>query len=298
MSVSFLPPMNYPGTIFGQQNYGNPYDAQAQSQFQAIMRRQQMEADREYELRKQSAERQREQIAVSQGQAKATEWYNRQMIGITRDRLQQEMTIHTQNLAETQRQFNVSQSGYLDSGKPTLGREQFQDQSLMGWTGKAVELASKPRDWVNYARYSRGVSGNVGNIPGLAWTQGGSMGNVSADPNQAAHPTNSLGSVFGDLGVGTPNPTAQQAMSMIPGAGGGVSTAGGLNAQQQQLYATANELASNPQGAAYGWLEGQDPTMVDLLRGAAEAQGHDWPTVLARYGRSRWGAGSGSARAA
>ncbi len=70
-----------------------------------------------------------------------------------------------------------------------------------------------------------------------------------------------------------------------------------LNSGERQVYDAANQFAKNPQQAAAGWFEEQDPMTRELMRGAAQAQGHSWETVMARYNKSRWG-GGGSARAA
>lgn len=85
---------------------------------------------------------------------------------------------------------------------------------------------------------------------------------------------------------------ALAAASMVP-----PSASLNLSSPERQVYDTANQFASNPQQAAPGWYESLDPMTKELMRGAAQAQGHDWTTTMSRYNRSRWG-GGGSAQAA
>jgi hypothetical protein len=85
---------------------------------------------------------------------------------------------------------------------------------------------------------------------------------------------------------------ALQAAGMINGG-----QPANMSADEQQIYDTANQFATNPQGSQPGWWESQDPSTKQLIQGAAEAQGHDWSTVMARYNRAQWG-GGGSAMAA
>ncbi|HVQ45106.1 MAG TPA: hypothetical protein VMT30_09205 [Candidatus Saccharimonadia bacterium] len=372
------------------------------------------------------------------------------------------------NLAEQHDQFQTTATGYTPTGQATLEREKFGNQALLDWTTKAIDLASNPADWIKYKQMTSGVAGNLANIPGLAWTQGGQQGNTAFNGTPQA---NSLGNVLGQMGIqqpgqgevrpgaspppGGPQPGALSpaeqsrfneitsrraalaaahegdvspedlaelqryqargaAQTVIPlspqeqaraqqimerqaqqraageavdpsdaaelaryqargsqpsapagdGSGGyylrsgaGGAPAGGvadaqptpsrpgyvdsaalspmqnpsamapaaapqtqqpvtnwalaaanmiptgdalrssLSAPEQQIYDTANEFAKNPQGAASGWYEQQDPMTKELMRGAAQAQGHDWTTVMSRYNRSRWG-GGGSAMAA
>ena len=75
-------------------------------------------------------------------------------------------------------------------------------------------------------------------------------------------------------------------------ANGIATTDPNLRPDQRQLYQTAREFAMNPQGAAPGWFEGLDQLTRDLLQGAAEDQGLDWASALARHRKSRWGSGS------
>lgn len=257
------------------------------------LQRAQLESDREYKLRVDAAKRQAEQIAIQKGQAKATEWYNRQMVQIAKDKLAEERRQYDMTFGENQRQFNTTASGYLD-GRPTLAREQFQNSALLDWTKEAIRLASTPKDWVGYKRMTSGVASNIGSIPGLNWTSGGQVGNTTFAGNPE---TNSLTNVFGNMGVGTgaggggwASQAAQQAQQIA-------STPLNLNSQEQQIYQTADEFARNPQGAAPGWYDSLDPMTRDLLEGAAAAQGHDWSTVMARMKRASWG-GGGSAMAA
>lgn len=240
-------------------------------------RRVQMESDREYSLRAKQVKQQAEQIAISKGQAKANEWYQKQMVQLAKDKFQEE-----------QRQFNVTSSGYLDNGQNTLARDQFQDNSLQNWTRYAIDLGSKPEDWVKYQRMTSGVANNLASIPGLSWTTGGQQGNQTF---QGEPKSNSLGNVLTAMGIAGGGTWAQQAAGQA--AAGDVA----MTPDQQSIYQTANEFAKNPAGAAPGWWENLDTDMKDLLRGAAEAQGHSWASVTSRYNRSRWG-GGGSASAA
>lgn len=244
------------------------------------LRRAQMERDREYELRAQNIENQAKQIAISQGQAKANEWYQKQMVQLSKEKFQEEQRQFDLTFGEGQRQFNVSQSGYMDNGNPTLAREQFQDSGLRSWAQLAASLKG-PETWVQYKALTGGVADNIGSIPGLSWTQGGQVGNTTFQGTPQVLTTQKL---LGDLGVGGSwaaqgASQAQQQAAMSP--------------QEQQLYRTADEFARNPQQAASGWYESLDPTTQSLLKGAAESQGHDWATALSRYGMSRWGGGAG-----
>lgn len=236
---------------------------------QEAQARSQLESDREYDLRAKQIKQQADQIAISRGQAKANEWYQKEMVKLAKAKFEEE-----------QRQFNVTASGYMDNGSPTLAREQFQDSGLRGWAQLAASLKG-PEDWVQYKRMTSGVANNIGSIPGLSWTQGGQVGNTTF--------------------AGTPQVLTTQKLLGDLGAGGDWATQGAVQAQQaamtpqeQQIYQTADEFARNPQGAASGWYENLDPTTRSLLKGAAESQGHDWATVLSRYGRSRWGGGGSS----
>ncbi len=248
-------------------------------------RRVQMESDREYELRAKGVKQQAEQMAISKGQAAATKWYNEQMVQLAKDKLQEESRQFDLTFGENQRQFNTTASGYLDNGSPTMAREQFYDSSLQGWTDKAIQLGSTPRDWVKLLRYNSGVQGNIAQIPGLNWTQGGQRGNqtFSGQPE-----SNSLSNVMTGMGIGSGNWAAQ--------AAGQASTAA-MTPDQQQLYDTAREFGMNSHQSAPGWWESQDPATQEAIRGAAEAQGLDWSSTMARYNRSRWGS-SGNSQAA
>lgn len=234
-------------------------------------RRYQMESDREYDLKAKGIKQQAEQIAISRGQAEATAWYNRQMVQLSKEKF-----------AEEQRQFNVTATGYID-GKPTMAREQFQDTSLFNWTGKAIDLASTPKDWVKLARMNAGMQARGG----LDWQGGGQQG-VAAFSGQPE--TNSLGNVMGNLGVGG-NWAAQA-------ADGIANSNPQMSPEQQQLYATGRDFGMNSHQAAPGWWESQDPLNKQLIQGAAEAQGLDWATTMAKWNRSRWGGGAGSSTAA
>ncbi len=384
------------------------------------------------------------------------------------------------NLAENHAQFQQTSTGYTASGAPTLEREKFGNQALLDWTSKAIDLASNPADWIKYKQMTSGVAGNVADIPGLDWTQGGQQGNTAFEGEPQA---NSLQRVLGQMGIQQPIPggpapgqsgapppdgiaaaealtpaeqsryneivsrraalreagepdvsaedqrelagyearlprtltpgeqsrltqltdraaqlkaagepglsatdayelqryqqrvgvagpgggtaphgpidqtgapigagaggldlsqlRAQQGdqqgswttgadgrMVFVPGTGGAGTNAAaaappaaGANAQpvtnwayqaanmvpqvsqlnlsapERQIYDTANAFSKNPQQAASGFYEQLDPMTRELMRGAAQAQGHDWTTVMSRYNRSRWG-GSGGAMAA
>lgn len=258
-------------------SYGAPAPRDGYTAVDEARTRTQHESDREYQLRVKEANRRREEIAIRQGEAAANKWYQKQMVQIAKDKMQEEA-----------RQFNVTASGYLDDGRNTLARDQFQDNSLQNWTKYAIDLGSKPEDWVKYKRMTSGVADNISSIPGLSWTAGGQQGNQTM---QGQAQSNSLGNVMTAMGIGNGGTWAQQAAGQA--ATGGVA----MTPSEQQIYQTANEFASNPQGAAPGWWEEQDSDTKDLLKGAAEAQGHSWATVMSRYGRSRWG-GGGSAAAA
>ena len=244
--------------------------------------RSQFEDDREYELRAKKLKQEREKIAITKGQAKADEWYNRQSVKLAKQKLQ-----------EDARQFNE---------RLAFDRQQFQDTSLQGWTDKALQLSRSPRDWVTLERMQKGVASEAGNIPGLAWAAGGQLGNTTF----AGQPeSNSLANLLGNMGVnvgqggGTAQPAASGswASSAAEQANRIATMPLNLRPDQQQLYTTAREFAMNPQGAAPGWYEGLDPMTRDLLQGAAEDQGLDWASVQSRLKRSRWG-GSGSSMAA
>lgn len=71
-----------------------------------------------------------------------------------------------------------------------------------------------------------------------------------------------------------------------------------LTTDERAIWDTARSFGTNPQQAGLGWFEQQDPLTKDLLKGAAQGQGLDWNSVMSRYNRSRWGAGTGSSRAA
>lgn len=258
-------------------SYGAPATNDPYTAVNEARKRSQMESDREYELRVKEANRRREEIAIKKGEAAANKWYQQQMVQISKDKL-----------VEDQRQFNVTSSGYLDNGQNTLARDQFQDDSLQSWTAKAIDLGSRPEDWVKYKRYTSGVGNNLGSIPGLSWTAGGQQGNTTA---QGEHPTSSLGNVMTAMGIANGGNWASSAANQA--AQGNVA----MTPSEQQIYQTANEFAANPQGAAPGWWDELDTDTKDLIKGAAEAQGHSWASVMSRFNRSRWG-GGGSAVAA
>ena len=255
------------------------------------LRRAQEESDREYGLRAKQIKQQAESIAIQRGQAKATQWYNKQMVQLSKDKL-----------AEDRRQFNVTSSGYLDSGKPTLSREQFQSNALQGWTDKALQLSRMPQDWVTLSRLQRGVASNIGSIPGLNWAAGGQVGNTTF----AGEPqSNSLQNVFGNMGVnvgqgqaagGAGTATSGNWADVTAQQANAIATAPlNLRPDQQQIYQTAREFGMNPQGAAPGWYESLDPSLRDEIQGALEDSGLSWADTLTRYNRSRWGGGSANA---
>lgn len=277
--------------------YGSPQgelDYQgASTQNAEIARRRQLESDREYDLRAKQLKQKAQEIAIQKGQAKANEWYQREATKLAKEKLQEEARQFDATFGEGQRQFNVTASGYLD-GRPTLQREQFQDSSLRGWTQDAIALASTPLDWVKYKRMTTGVANNIGSIPGLNWTTGGQVGNTTF----AGTPqTNSLGNVMGNMGVGSNGGGGGWALQAAQQADQMANAPLNLSSQEQQLYRTADEFARNPQGAAPGWYDSLDPLTRDLLQGAAQAQGHDWTTALARMKRASWGGGGSSTAA-
>lgn len=178
----------------------NPYEAGYRQDDTERLKRAQEESDREYKLRAKGIKQEAEKIAIQRGQAEATRWYNEQMVQLAKDKLTEDQRQfdlnfgeqqrqYNQTFGENQRQFNIGASGYMDNGSPTLERDRFNDNSLFQWTGKAIELGSRPEDWVNYLRYTRGVGNNLSSIPGLSWTVGGQLGNTTG---QGAHPTSSL----------------------------------------------------------------------------------------------------------
>ena len=284
--------------------------AATEGKYSEYTERKQLESDREFKLKVDAAKRQAETLAITKGQAKATEWYNRQMVQLSKEKFQEDRQQYQQTFAENQRQFNqtfgegqrqfnVTSSGYLDSGAPTLGRETWQDAALRGWTQDAIRLASTPKSWIDLKRMQSGVSSNIGSIPGLNWASGGQVGNTTF----AGQPeTNSLGNVMSGLGVnvgqgssgaGTGSWASQAAQQANQIAAAPLN----LNPNEQQIYQTAREFAMNPQGSASGWYENLDPMTRDLIEGAATSQGLDWPSAMSRYKRSRWG-GGGSVAAA
>jgi hypothetical protein len=277
---------------FGGGGYGtagpDPYEA-----YDEYRQRRQLESDRQYELQVQAAKRQREQMAISRGQAEATRWYNEQMIKLSKAKFEEDKRQFDMTFGENQRQFNTTASGYLD-GKPTMAREQFQDSSLQGWTDRALQLSMQPKDWVAYKRMTSGVRNNIGSMPGLSWANGGQVGNTAfaGDPE-----TNSLGNVMGAMGVGQGGGGGGWAGTAAQQADAIANADPNLTSQEQQIYQTADEFARNPQGAAPGWWEGLDPMTQSLIEGAAQSQGHDFSTVLSRHRRSRWGGGGSSVAA-
>jgi hypothetical protein len=308
----WLPPSLYNGTIFGQTPeqqaiqqansvnayytamQGTPLWQDQMTAYDEARTRAQMMEDRDYELAVQRIGQEADRIAISQGQQEANEWYQREMVKLSQQRfgLEEAGVTGTYNGSPTfaARQFETQQTGYLN-GAPTLAREQFQQGSLMGVLDRAIQLGSQPGDWVKLARFNSGVSNNLSSLPGLNWTSGGQQGNVTSTGQTQP---NSVGNALGQAGLQTPAGWAGAAAA--GSAQPGVAAQGlNLNPDQQQIYQTAHEFASNPQGAAPGWYEGLDPTVREMLKGAAQAQGKDWSAAMARYGRSRWGGGSAMA---
>jgi hypothetical protein len=189
-------------------------------------------------------------------------------------------------------------TGYYN-GAPTLARQQAADQSLLGWTSKAVELGERPADWVSARRFNLGAGAALG--AGLNWQQSpnqlvGQQGTVTAS---GATPTGSLQDTWGAMGMGAQGGMAgswagQAAANYQQAA---AQAQANMSPDEQALYKTANDFAENPQAAGAGWWEQQDPLTQQMIQGAALAQGKDWSSVMARYNRSRWG-GGGSAMAA
>lgn len=271
------------------------------------------ESDRTFGLEVDRLKAEREKIAVTRGQAAATEWYNKESVKLAKQKLQEDarqfdLTLgektreYDLTFGEGQRQYNATTSGYLDN-KPTLAREKFQDDSLRGWTQDAIKLSMQPRDWVALRRMQSGVSNNIDAMPGLNWTTGGQVGTTAFAGQPEA---NSLQNVMGGLGVNV----GQGAPAGQPAAAGGswasqaaqqanqiASAPLNLNPQEQQLYQTAREFGMNPAQGAAGWYESLDPLTRDLLAGAGQAQGLDWASVESRRRRSQWGGGAGASAA-
>lgn len=233
--------------------------------------------DREYQARMQQISQQADQIAISKGQAEANAWAQREQTKLAREQL-----------GLNRQQFETQATGYYN-GAPTMAREQFQDDSLFKWTGKAIDLGSTPADWVKLLRLQSGVSNNLSSIPGLNWASGGQQGNQSM---QGTPQTSSLSQVMGGLGVGGGNWAASAAQSVA-----GADATPGMTPDQQSIYQAGREFAANPAGAAPGWLEGLDPLTKDLLRGSWEAQGFYTPSVESKYKTSRYMGGSGAGMA-
>lgn len=273
------------------------------AQDEAAVRRARELDDRAFEVELKKLKQDAERIAITRGQAEANRWYQEQSVKLAKRKLEEEARQFDLTFGEGKRQFNITASGYMDDGRNTLARDQFQDNSLFNWTKEAIQLASRPEDWVKLRRMQSGVAANIGSMPGLNWASGGQQGNTTfvGQPQN-----NSLGNVMRPMGI-----------NVGQGAGAGQQTAQSGNwasqaAQQadniaqadpnftpdeQQVYQTAREFAMNPQGAAPGWFENLDPLTRSLLQGAAEAQGLDWGSALTRHKRSRFG-GGGSAMAA
>ena len=247
------------------------YD-EARTRFQAIQ-------DREYQLQLDQLKRQRDADAATVGYQRANLEYQNRVLALSKKRQEQEA-----------QQFNVTASGYMPDGSPTMAREQFQTNTLTGLINTAAQL-NGPANYGNYLAQTRGVASNIGSIPGLAWTQGGQVGNQTFTGSPQVK---SLNSILGDMGIGTGAAGAAAGGGMGAVANG---TIPGLGNFDQQIFRTADEFARNPQGAAAGWYESQDPMTKELLQSAATKQGHDWSSVMGRYNMSRWG-GGGSAAAA
>lgn len=167
--------------------------------------------------------------------------------------------------------------------------------------------ALDPNDSVELQRYQARLGQSGGGQPGYSLRSGAADASGTVTPSRPMYLDSAATS-------GGQNPSAMvgAAPSVAPQAGAApnsqpvtnwaltaanmIPQAGQLNlsAPEQQIYQTAGDFAKNPQGAASGWFEQQDPMTKELMRGAAEAQGHDWTTVMSRYNRSRWGGGGGA----
>lgn len=287
----------------------------------------QMESDREFGLRAQSIGLQAKRIAIEKGVAAANAWYQRQMVSLARDKFEEDKRQFDATFGENQRQFNAGALGYMvdpssgqrvptfprerwtaetsgyfdDQGtrRPTFQREQWQDNSLRDWSQLAASLKG-PEDWVQYHRLTKGLANNLASMPGLNWLSGGQAGSTTnagqAQPLVLHSLLRDMGAVPSSWASAAAGQAGQQAQQQQASGGTGASGTA-FTPSQQQILQTANEFAAAPQMAAPGWLEGLDPTMVAMLKGAAESQGHSWADVMQRYNRARW-TGPGSAQAA
>ena len=222
--------------------------------------------DNNYTLEVDKLKAERDRIAISENQQVADEWYKKKSHKLAQD-------AHNEGI----RQFNVSESGYLDNGNPTLARERYQSDAAQGW----AQLGTQQRGPENAFFYSqlRGAanadplaSAGFRAVSGAAPTGGqqaqGAYGGALNGPTQAA----SLQGLSSHL-LGTGDAGQQ-----------GTAGQGGSGDQQfQNMVGIANQFGTDPAKAQPGAWDNLGTYGQKVLGSFLQGTGYDVDEVLGRY---------------
>ena len=239
--------------------YASPqYAAQVQLMKQSAQRGQMIQ-DRDYGLQLQRLKQERDQMAISQGTAKANQWYQQQQI----------------KLAKQAHDLAVGEAlGYVN-GSPTLNRERFQSDAAQGW----ANLGTQQRGPENAFQYAM-LRGQAGTDPlaaaGFRALAGGPQANAGTALTGQPTAASLQGLSAHLLGTG-----AQQQQS----AG---AAQNGLTSQEQQMLATTNAFGVDPGKAAGQAWETLGDYGQKVAGSYLQGGGFDPNEVLSRYRQTRF----------
>ena len=228
--------------------------------------------NKNYTLQVDRLKAERDRIAISENQQVADEWYKKKSHKLAQD-------AHNEGI----RQFNVSESGYLDNGNPTLNRERYQSDAAQGW----ARLGTEQRGPENAFQYAM-LQGAAGSDPlasaGFGAVAGASPGTGGAQQGQGA---------YGNALSGQTTPASLQGLSshllgtgqQQQGQGGGAGVTG---SNFGQMYGIAQQWGADPGKAAGQAYEQLGDYKQKVLGSFTEGAGYDPNEVLGRYRQTRF----------
>ena len=267
--------------VFGQSGTAYPSATSAVDQANALWqspmgqaaeeaRRETAQFNKDIELRKAKAERDR--IKILKGEAAADKWYKEKQIEILR--MDHELKARVAEAEAT---------GYW-GGNPTLQRENLAAQTALQ-AGQLGASLRGPRNWAFYLEQAYNTKNSpaaslVGSVPG-------GLGQNTVTPQRLT-----LTDVLNDYGVGSGQTGTGQAAT-APYSPNGVTAADlGLTDTDE---ATLKDYFASPAHAPVGWWESKSEDQRNYLRGWAEHTGFSPDTFESIYRSTRPRQGSSSA---
>lgn len=224
------------------------------------------QAEREYQLRVDQLKQQAEQIKVTQGNAKAQQWYQRESLKLQQQAQQDARLRAERSDALDLYKFNTSR----DDDLYKFGQNQGMQLLQLGSSLRGPSTAFQYLDVLEGAQRMQPASGFLGSLA----------------RGEYAPPTRG-----GVTGRATVQGMAQQMSDpklTIQPVGQGPSTLGDLQARRAADLENATTIAKDPSALGQQALERMDPYQREYLKGAIEYTGGDWNSFLNQYRGSRW----------